>query len=292
MKIKTQRMAILGFTMLNIAGVVGTFVMVSKEAPKAKEELQKLPKDAKKSEKVKTFVKNYKKSLIFAGATIASSVGARLMSAKTEASLMATACMLDASLRKYNNKVKEALGIEADKSVIKEMMKDEYDKSKDNSKKANEELYYEQHIGYFYARPEDIHKALLLMCEDLSGNTNWYFTGRTSDGVCTIGEFLSMCNGRPLSHNLNETQLGFGWSFDYLLEFYEMSWVHIDILEPDENGARMIYWFEDPVWNPAEWRSYYFGEMPKEKYFDGYNGDISEIEKQQFYAGEKGEKYE
>jgi len=281
MDIKTQRWVSLGLSVLNTVGVIGTFIFVSKETPKAKKELDNLPKNCKKITKVKTFAKNYKKSLIFATATIASGIGSRVVSYKTEASLIATIGVLDASLHKYKNKVKDILGVDADKEIVKEIIKDNNDKP-DESPQTGEVLYSEEHIGYFYAKPENINKAMLILNEDVSGNSNYFATGRDASGIFTIGEFLKACEGRPLSHNLDENRLNFGWSFDYLSKFHDIPWVHLDISEPDNEGVRMLYWFEDPVWNPTEWCDYYFGKMPADKYFEGYKGKLSETNKQYY----------
>ena len=120
MNIKTQRYLSLGLSALNVAGAIGMFVSLTKEAPKAQIQLKSLPKDAKKSTKLKTFIKNYKMSLIFTGVTITSGIGSKVISNKTEASLIVTVGMLDASLRKYKGKIKETLGVEADKDIIRE----------------------------------------------------------------------------------------------------------------------------------------------------------------------------
>ena len=157
MDIKTQRYLSLGLAALNVAGTIGMFVSLTKEAPKAQVQLNSLPKDAKKSTKAKTFIKNYKVSLIFAGATIASGVASKVLSTKTEASLIATVGMLDASLRKYKGKIKETLGIKEDKDIVREIIKDNYSKS-DDEPEPGEQLFKCDLIGYFYAKPENIWK--------------------------------------------------------------------------------------------------------------------------------------
>lgn len=267
MNIKTQRYLKIGLSCLNIAGIVGTFIFASKDAVNYQKVKENLPKDAKKKTKVKSFIKSHWRSLIFVGATIASGVGSTLISNKVEASLMATVSMLDASTRKYRKKIKETLGIDADKSIIQGIMKDEYEKSKDNSKSENEKLYYEEHIGYFYAVPEKVKDTLLKLNSEFCDMGTYVYDGGYRLGVYTLGEFLKDCQGRPLSHNLTEDKLNFGWCIDYLYEQWETAWVHIDFSEPDENGAILIYWFEEPIWNPAEWCDYMYGNITTEEYF-------------------------
>ena len=276
MSIKAQRGASLAFSLLGVAGVVGTFISVSKEAPKAKANFEALPKDCKKSDKIKTFIKSYKFSLLISTAAIASEIGSKILSNKVETSLIATATMLDAGYRKYRNTIKKTLGIDADKSVLKQVMKDDYKKPTTEAKE-DELLYWEEHIGYFYATKANILKAYAVMNEDISGANTYYVTGRDNPGWITIKEFLNLCEGRPLSRNLNDNKLNFGWQVNYLSEFWEYWWIHMDISEPDENGAHMIYWFEEPVWNPAYWYDYTHSDMTREEYLQNFEGDASKV---------------
>jgi hypothetical protein len=271
MNIKTQRYFLsLGLAIVNAVGVVLTSVMVSKETVKAKEEFEKLPKNSNRFIKFKTFVKNYKKAIIFGGATIASGIGSKVLSCKIESGLMATATMLGASLNKYKGTVKKTLGIDADKSIVKEIMKDDYKKSNIDPENG-EKLYYIENLGYFYARPENVMNAYVMLNRDMSDNDN--YSGQYAAGIFTLGEFLTICQGRPLSKNLSETNYNFGWSFDYLSEGWNNVWVHMEIGEPDENGASLIYFYEPPIWNPMEWYDYHYGYLKGEKYFKGANMD-------------------
>lgn len=268
MNIKAQRGLSLGLSILNTIGVVLTSVMVAKETENAKKELNSLPKDSKKWTKVKTFFKGYKKSLIFGGATIASGIGSKALSYKVESGLIATATMLSASLNKYKGVVKNTLGIDSDKSIVKEIMKNDYKKS-DLDPELGEKLYYIENIGYFYAKPEKVMSAYVMLNRDMSDSDN--YTGQYASGVFTIGEFLTLCQARFLSKNLTEAQLNFGWSFDYLSDGWNNLWVHMEIEEPDENGSSLIYFYEPPVWNPAEWYDYHWGYLGSDKYFQGAN---------------------
>lgn len=269
MTIKTQRHLSLGLSILNAVGVIGTFIFVSKEAPAAQEKLKAIPKDNKK-EKVKTFIKSYAKSLLFASATIASGVGARIISAKTEASLIAAATMLDTSFRKYRSKVKEVLGIETDKKVTKEILKDDY-KKPETEPRDGEELFCEEHIGYFYAKPEKVKDAYVEILKDLTGINNYYGTGIDSGYVRTLNDFVKLSNARLLSHTITKEDLNFGWSTDYLSEWYENSFIMMEVdEEPDENGCRFIYFAETPVWNPEQWYDYIHIGLNKQEYFGDY----------------------
>jgi len=271
-KIKTQKGLSLAFSLINVAGVVGTFISVMKETPEVQKEMDKLPKDASKMTKTITFIKGYKKSLLLATGTIASNICSKIFSSKVEASIIGATTMISTQAVKYKKKVKEFLGIDADKSVVKSIMKDEY-KKPDTKAQEGEELYYEEHIGYFYAKSEKIKDAYIKINSNFVGADIYY--NNDYHNSYTIGEFMKLCEAIPLSHNLDENKLNFGWSWDYLSEWYEMPWVHMDISEPDENGAHLIYWFEDPIWNPEMWDTYRMGHFSKEEYFNGSEGLVN-----------------
>lgn len=269
MDIKTQRYLSLGLAALNVAGTIGMFVSLTKEAPKAQIKLNSLPKDAKKSTKAKTFIKNYKVSLIFAGATIASGVASKVLSTKTEASLIATVGMLDAGLHKYKGKIKETLGVDADKDIVRELIKDNYSKS-DDEPEPGEQLFKCDLIGYFYAKPENIWKAMTRINEDISGEVDYCSSGMDYPSNYTLAEFIRLSKARPLSHVLDESRLEFGWSYEYLSECHDAIKIHWDIDEyPDDDGARLISFLEEPVWLPDSWSMHKTGQISDEDYFKG-----------------------
>ncbi len=275
MKISTQRGISTGLMALNALGVVATFIFVAKETPNAQRKIESAKET--KFAKLKAFVSGYKKSLIFASATIASGIGSRVLSSKTESGLLAGTAMLGTTLHKYKSKVKETLGIDADKSIIKELMKEDKNDISKTAPKDGQVLYYEEHIGYFYAKPEDVMYAYSTINKDLSGNNNWYVDGIDSRGYETIGDFLNLCQGEPLDITLDDAELNFGWSSDYLGEYYENYWVNMDISEPDDNfnGARMIYFYADLVWNPEQWYDYIYNGLNKNEYFKGADKNLS-----------------
>lgn len=269
MDIKTQRYLSLGLAALNVAGTIGMFVSLTKEAPKAQIQLNSLPKDAKKSTKVKTFIKNYKVSLIFAGATIASGVASKVLSTKTEASLIATVGMLDASLHKYKGKIKETLGVDANKDIIREIIKETND-APDGEALPGEELFKCELIGYFYAKPENVWKAMTRINEDISGEIDYCSSGMDYPANYTLAEFIKLSKARPLVHTLDDTKLEFGWSYEYLSEYHNTVKIHWDVDEyPDDDGARLISFLEEPVWLPDSWSMHKTGQISDEDYFRG-----------------------
>lgn len=269
MNIKTQRCLGLGLSLVNAIGTIAMFVSLTKEAPKAQAKIKSLQKNAKKITKVKTFIKNYKVSLILTGATIASGIASKVLSTKTEASLIATVGMLDASLRKYKGKIKETLGIEEDKDIVREIIKDNYDKSNDEPE-PGEQLFKCDLIGYFYAKPENIWKAMTRINEDISGEVDYCSSGMDYPSNYTLAEFIRLSKARPLSHVLDESRLEFGWSYEYLSECHDTIKIHWDADEyPDDDGARLISFLEEPVWFPDSWSMHKTGQISDEDYFKG-----------------------
>lgn len=278
MDIKTQRYLSLGLSLLNVAGVVGTFVMVSKEAPKAEKKLKALPKNASKVTKAREFIKNYKLSLIFAGATIASGVGSKVLSAKTEASLIATIGVLDASLHKYKDKVKKVLGPSIDNDIRNEIIQEVWDKKSDLEPEPGEELFKHELIGYFYAKPENLYRAMSMFNDMLSGEICYYNTGVDNPRDFTLGELLRIAKARPLCHTLDQTKLNFGWSYEYLTHKWDTVKVHWDCgepdLPPDEDGARLLTFYEEPVWAPDSWDLHRIGKLSDRDYFEGSDAGL------------------
>lgn len=278
MNIKTQRYLSWVLSLVNLAGVVGTFVIVSKEAPKAQIQMNSLPKDAKKITKVKTFVKNYKLSLIFAGATIASGMGSKILSSKTEASLLATIGMLDAGLHKYKDKVKKVLGTSIDNDIRNEIIEELYDNKSELEPQPGEELFKHELIGYFYAKPENLYRAMGMFNDMLSGEINYYETGVDNPRDFTLGELLRIAKARPLCHTLDQTKLNFGWSYEYLTYKWDTVKVHWDCgepdLPPDEDGARLLTFYEEPVWAPDSWDLHRIGKCSDRDYFEGSDAGL------------------
>lgn len=272
MNIKTQRYLGLVLSALNIAGIVGTFIFVAKETPKYNIEKSKLEKDASKAKKVKTFIKNYKMSLIFAGASIASGIGSKVLSTKTEASLLATIGMLSAASNKYKDKIQKTFNNIVDKEdAIREFIDENYEKPTEKPMNG-EELFKEEHIGYFYAKPEKLYKVMNRFNDELAGEVNYFGTGADTPKEFTLGELLRCCGARPLSHTLDNTRLNFGWSWEYLSYKWDAVKIHWDIDQySDEDGARLITFYEDPIWNPSDWESHRDGSLTSEEYFDGIN---------------------
>ena len=292
MNIKTQRYLGFGLSLVNAIGAIAMFVSLTKEAPKAQAKIKSLPKNAKKITKVKTFIKSYKLSLILTGATIASGVASKVLSTKTEASLIATIGMLDAGLHKYKGKIKETLGVEADKDIVREFIKDNYSKS-DDEPEPGEQLFKCELIGYFYAKPENVWKAMTRINEDISGEIDYCSSGMDYPANYTLAEFIRLSKARPLSHTLDETRLEFGWSYEYLSECYSTVKIHWEMDEkPDDDGARLISFSEGPVWLPDSWDMHKTGQISDEDYFRGSDPKLVNPNDSLYSVNKEGETYE
>lgn len=264
MNLNKQKLINACLSLATVGSITGTFICTIKESAKYSETYYKA--ESKKDKFIK-FVNNYKFSLLFASIGISSSLANCFLNNKMQANLIATIGMLDVGLRQHKEKIKETLGIDGEKSILKKIMKSQFKDQKIINNDSNKQLYWEEHIGYFYARPEDIFKAILLVNQDLSCGGAYYYTGLDHPGWITISELVTLMNAEPLSHNLNPCKMNFGWSWDYMSEFWEYPCIHFDIDEPDENGARLITWMEAPIWNPRQWYDHRWCDCRNEEYF-------------------------
>ena len=191
-------------------GVVATGVLVATEAEKANKNIREAKKQNDKKGVVKAFVKGYYPSLIVGGATIASIVAGTIISKRIEMSLTATTLMIQTAFQKYKGKVHEIFGDKAD-IIAESIMKDDY-KKLDSEQKViidGEMLYYEEHIGFFKAKPSDLEAAL--------GSINEHI--QIIDGYASIRDFLKFCNAKIIDNqNIDDVSQDYGWYMDYINE--------------------------------------------------------------------------
>lgn len=276
MSLGGKRLLSLGLSLLNATGVVGTIAMCIKESKKGNEDLAKAESEHKTTkEKVITFVKDYKYTLILGGASIVSGIGSKLIGAKTEASLIATAAMIDTGYRKYKDKVKNTLGVDIDRKIRQAVAKDE-SKDINITKKEGKQLFHIDRIGYFWCVPSEFWKNFHIMYKDLSGINNRYTTGVEQYNY-TFRDFLSMIKAEPLKH-LSDIDLNYGWSYDYLSEQYDSAQLDIEVAyDKTDNGIDCCYvtFVQEPIWNPEKWCSYIYNLIPDDEYWSGANNKVN-----------------
>lgn len=262
-------------SIISAIGTVATAVVVAKETTKIdKNDILEL-KDKKNIEKLKFLFNNYKKSLIIGGVTVASTVSSTILSKKAEASLIATAGMLDTGWRRYKDQIKKTLGINTHNDILTKLSKDD-EKPEPKNEEAKEKLYYEEHAGYFYADPEKLAFAYAdlnqrLHIEDY--DNTYYYT--------TLYNLIEDA-GAELQDKDKFDNLNFGWSDDYLDETYGCTWVHMHEKVVTEEGGKtytVISFSEEPIFDPGNGGEIFLTKKkPEKRYFKLTNKEVNNNE--------------
>lgn len=242
---KLQRSLPVPLAILSSMGVVATTVIVAKKAPIANAKLNEVKNN--KKEWFKVFIKEYWPALTMGSATIASILAGTIISKKTEASLSATAIMLERTLNKYKGKAEELFGEKAEeftKSISKTDYRKEEKKLPDNDENG-ERLYWEEHVGFFKATPENIYKSLLVLNEHIVLKTQNFYSFKV---------FLKEAKAKLVDNEIDGISYEYGWNYEYIDEVYEGingPFLHVKI-DPvfDENGVVKYYTLifdKDPI---------------------------------------------
>lgn len=253
MELKTKQTLAVVFS---IAGAVGTLGMVFLARKAAMKEVEVRNgnidiQSMKTVDKLKVIAPLYIPTMAAGVITIGSIIGSTVMSHKAQASLMSIAVLADQGWKKYKHQVKSTLGLDTHKDILKGIAKKE---SKDISmikrdEKDTRELYYDEIVGYFQAKPDDVAFAYAEINEIL--NTDYRNQCYIYDFV-TIGTFLKLANAELVDKNVSKNILNtWGWTMDYLTENYGWCWIHMNIThESSDDGVipiSVISWVEDPI---------------------------------------------
>ncbi len=272
MNTKTQLRLPIVLSIASSAGIIATAFFAAKDSKKKLKTEKNISNENKnKFDTAKDFCKTYWRTIVCAGLTITANVSSTIISKKNEMSLIATAGMLSAGWKKYENKVKEVVGKAKHDEILKEIAKDDAKKQKIEKTDDGKKLYWEKHVGFFRASETDVIKALSTINERIScGTANGYVTG-PNYGTATIKDFLTDANAILANDEVwDMDDLKFGWECEYLCNSYDYYWVHGEIVKPeDENGAEIIEFTEEPIYDPNNYNNYINGLITKEEYFDG-----------------------
>ncbi len=249
MKVKAKQILSGVLSVASSVGTVVTAVLTRRAAQKEQRTI--FGEELTKKKRFFKAIKLYIPAIISGTVTIASTISSTILSRKAEASLTAMALLADQGWRKYKGKVKEKLGIESHKDIVKSIAEKEYDKDPHESVEDGKKLYYEEHIGFFRADPEfalaysDLNQRLLFEEYGISKNYSMLY------------DLISGCDAKVENENLNPEDFQWGWSSDYLFETYGYTWVHMNMVETKENDREFftIVWDEDPYLDPGN-----FGE--------------------------------
>lgn len=256
MNIKTKQTLSILMGIGSVVGTIGTSLLIRKAA--FKEESLRREIDYKhhhtdesypsKKEFTKSILGIYLPSIIVGGITVGSIIGSSIMSHKAQASLISMAALADQGWRKYKNQVKSTLGLDTHNNIIKNIAKTNDPMLKQDLNDPRE-LYYEEHIGYFKAKPEDVNMAYAKINEFF--NTEVVTMDQTTE-MLSIGDFLNLLNAELIDNKINKRSLyEWGWTLEYLLDGFGFAWIHMNIVdEPTDDGVmdiKVISWLEEPI---------------------------------------------
>lgn len=263
MNYKARKASSIILGLLSAGGTILTAVLVAKETPKALEkakEIKEKNKDAKKIDYIKALIPIYWPAGLMCLGTMASTTVSQVMSMKTEASLIATSTMLNQGWNKYKGKVKDIFGIEGDKMITNSIASEDYEKKQPKSIK-EETLFWEEHLGFFSCKKEDLIGAMLdlnqrLHTPDPSPEGTLYWT--------TLYFLMKDAKATVFDKTKLEASKEIGWTTDYLCEVYELGcmWVHpfytrVIKKETGEILFTKITFFEEPIFLKESERSRY-----------------------------------
>lgn len=250
MELKTKQTLSVIFSVGGAIGTLATALLVREAAKKEQETYQTLLPFKKGN--IKDILMLYKLPIAVGTLTIGSIIGSTVMSHKAQASLMSMAVLADQGWKKYKHQVKSTLGLDAHKDILKGIAKKE---TKDIStikrdEKDTRELYYDEIVGYFQAKPEDVVFAYAEINEML--NTDYRNQLVDIYDFVTLGTFLKLAKAELVDKNVSKDILNtWGWTMDYLTENYNWCWIHMNVShESSDDGEvpiNVISWAEDPI---------------------------------------------
>ena len=187
------------------AGVVAGGVMASRAGAKAQRDILAFEKEngreATKGEKAKIILKDHVAPIGVGMATVGLIFGADDVNRRTIGALSG---LYAAAVSKYDSIIKQAgdkLTPEEKEQMVVEVLKDEY-KERGIVAKPGEELWYEEHIGYFTATEGDVYKCICNLNDELD---------RTS--MVTFAEF-AMEAAHISVDDISPEWWTMGWSYE------------------------------------------------------------------------------
>jgi len=251
MNLKTKQLTSIGLAVIGAGGTIATALLVREAAKREVNDYESLLPFKKGN--IKDVLNIYKLPIAIGAATVTSIIASTILSRRAEASLMSMAVVADQGWRKYKNQVKETLGIDTHKDILKGVG----NKAQRGNKRlatlpddSSLELYYDEYAGYFQANPEELAFAYAEINEMMNSDHGSGSLGEF-DGV-TIGQFLRLANAKVVDPTIGDDILdSWGWTMDYLSDGYSTSWIKMGFeFEVTDDGVipyKVISWIIDPI---------------------------------------------
>lgn len=203
-------------SILAIAGAIGMVASVGlaiRNTAKYKDIMRYPSKEDKPMdnvERLKVAVPLYFPVILLTGGSLACIIGATVLNAKHQRSMMAAYILLENSFKQYKDKVVELYGSDAPKKVETETTNDKFEEKKPQLKNSENDLFYDEYRGEFFESTLDTVREAMYHV-----NRNFILRGYTT--LNEVYDFL----------NLPHTEQGdiLGWSADYGWCYYGYSWI-------------------------------------------------------------------
>ena len=203
-------------SILAISGAIGMVASVGlaiRNTAKYKDIMQYPSKEDKPMdnvERLKVAVPLYFPVVLLTGGSLACIIGATVLNAKHQRSMMAAYILLENSFKQYKDKVVELYGSDAPKKVETEITNDKFDEQKPQLKISENDLFYDEYRDEFFESTLDYVREAMYHV-----NRNFILRGYST--LNEVYDFL----------NLPHTDQGdvLGWSADYGWCYYGYSWI-------------------------------------------------------------------
>lgn len=219
---KTKSILSIILAIANGVATVAAIATTTIQAPKAKDKIDQV-KNNNPDDKI-TFMDKVKvvgptMALPYSLAAIALIAGgaSTILSKKVELSLGASIVALQQGYQKYSSKVKETIGKAKNNEIVKSIA-DSTAVKPVNKDITDRTLYYMDNIGYFWAKPEMVQKAVLHMHEMIYCDRKI----EQYDFFYKLSDFLYDCDAIICDSNFTMSMAAeWGWTLDYLSDYSE-----------------------------------------------------------------------
>ena len=203
-------------SILAISGAIGMVASVGlaiRNTAKYKDIMQYPSKEDKPMdnvERLKVAIPLYFPVVLLTGGSLACIIGATVLNAKHQRSMMAAYILLENSFKQYKDKIVELYGSDAPKKVETEITNDKFDEQKPQLKISENDLFYDEYRDEFFESTLDYVREAMYHV-----NRNFILRGYST--LNEVYDFL----------NLPHTDQGdvLGWSADYGWCYYGYSWI-------------------------------------------------------------------
>ena len=243
---------------LSVVSVIGTVASVLLTRQAMKKELKKREQhpDLDLKGKFTQILPIYIPVILTTAVSVASSVGAIVLSRKVETSLTSMLYIADKGYKHYKSEAKKLLPDEEFNDVSNRMAQKEFKQLYGKTAGPGEELFYEERIGFFFAKPIamiDAHLELNHKLQVSDYGTSWFYA--------MLDDMLTTSKANVCNPNITPNDIQWGWSRESLLLHNEYIWIHMfwqkEELVDDISGSVVPYnkvvWGEEPVLNPGNY---------------------------------------